>query len=501
MPDRGEDLYKIRLEKLKKLKASGVDPFPSDYRRSHNSLEGIDLFTEEEERLGLGAKTAEVKLAGRLIAMRVMGKVAFLDIRDGAGTIQLQLTNNILGEAYSILKDLDLGDFVGSKGPIFRTRTKEITQEVREICLLAKSLKTPPEKWHGIKDIEIRYRQRYLDLMSSEDVKNIFVIRSKVIKTIRDFLDSRGFIEVESPILLPVAAGAMARPFVTHHNALNNDLYMRIATELYLKRCIIGGFDKVYELGRVFRNEGIDIKHNPEYTLLETYEAYSDYTDVMKMTEEMFSTLSNKVLGDESISWNGETIDFTKPWHRLNLRKEIQDSSGIDIEELSDSAELLQGMKKMGIQVDENSSWGRLVDKLISETVEPRLIQPTFLIDYPKAMSPLAKEKSGNSDYVERFEGFAGGMEIANAFTELNDPIEQRRRFQDQEDMRRMYGNEDFDRLDEDFLTALEYGMPPTGGLGIGLDRIVMLLSGQQSIKEVIMFPQLRTKDGEMGVG
>ena len=501
MPDRGEDLYKIRLEKLKKLKASGVDPFPSDYRRSHNSLEGIDLFTEEEERLGLGAKTTEVKLAGRLIAMRVMGKVAFLDIRDGAGTIQLQLTNNILGEAYSILKDLDLGDFVGSKGPIFRTRTKEITQEVREICLLAKSLKTPPEKWHGIKDIEIRYRQRYLDLMSNEDVKNIFVIRSKVIKTIRDFLDTRGFIEVESPILLPVAAGAMARPFVTHHNALNNDLYMRIATELYLKRCIIGGFDKVYELGRVFRNEGIDIKHNPEYTLLETYEAYSDYTDVMKMTEEMFSTLSNKVLGDESISWNGETIDFTKPWRRLNLRKEIQDSSGIDIEELSDSAELLQGMKKMGIQVDENSSWGRLVDKLISETVEPRLIQPTFLIDYPKAMSPLAKEKSGNSDYVERFEGFAGGMEIANAFTELNDPVEQRRRFQEQEDMRKMFGNEDFDRLDEDFLTALEYGMPPTGGLGIGIDRIVMLLSGQQSIKEVIMFPQLRTKDGEMGVG
>jgi len=501
MPDRGEDLYKIRLEKLKKLKASGVDPFPSDYRRSHNSLEGIDLFTEEEERLGLGAKTTEVKLAGRLIAMRVMGKVAFLDIRDGAGTIQLQLTNNILGEAYSILKDLDLGDFVGSKGPIFRTRTKEITQEVREICLLAKSLKTPPEKWHGIKDIEIRYRQRYLDLMSNEDVKNIFVIRSKVIKTIRDFLDTRGFIEVESPILLPVAAGAMARPFVTHHNALNNDLYMRIATELYLKRCIIGGFDKVYELGRVFRNEGIDIKHNPEYTLLETYEAYSDYTDVMKMTEEMFSTLSNKVLGDESISWNGETIDFTKPWRRLNLRKEIQDSSGIDIEELSGSAELLQSMKKMGIQVDENSSWGRLVDKLISETVEPRLIQPTFLIDYPKAMSPLAKEKSGNSDYVERFEGFVGGMEIANAFTELNDPVEQRRRFQEQEDMRKMFGNEDFDRLDEDFLTALEYGMPPTGGLGIGIDRIVMLLSGQQSIKEVIMFPQLRTKDGEMGVG
>lgn len=499
MPDRGEDLYKIRLEKLKKLKAEGVDPFPSDYHRSHNSLEAINLFAQAEEKLGQEAKTDEIKLAGRLVAMRVMGKVAFLDIRDGSGTIQLQLTKNILGELYGILKDLDLGDFVGSEGAIFRTRTKEITQEVRKICLLAKSLKTPPEKWHGLKDIEIRYRQRYLDLMSSEDVKKIFVSRSKVVKSIRDFLDDRGFVEVESPILLPVAAGAMARPFITHHNALNNDLYMRIATELYLKRCIIGGFDKVYELGRVFRNEGIDIKHNPEYTLLETYEAYSDYTDVMNMTEEMFSTLSAKVLADEPVSWGEETIDFTKPWRRLNLRTEIQESSGIDIEELSDSTGLLQGMKKIGIQVDENSSWGRLVDKLISETVEPRLIQPTFLIDYPKAMSPLAKEKPENPNYVERFEGFVGGMEIANAFTELNDPIEQRSRFQDQEDMRSMYDNEDFDRLDEDFLTALEYGMPPTGGLGIGIDRIVMLLSGQQSIREVIMFPQLRTKDGEIG--
>ncbi|MBI2935926.1 MAG: lysine--tRNA ligase, partial [Chloroflexi bacterium] len=345
----------------------------------------------------------------------------------------------------------------------------------------------------GLKDVEQRYRQREIDLATSDEVRRRFVLRSGVVAGIRRFLNSRGFIEVETPILLPVAAGAMARPFITHHNALDRTLYLRIATELHLKRCIIGGLDKVFEVGKVFRNEGIDLRHNPEFTTLESYEAYADYTAVMRMVEEMASTVAQESLGTQAVRWGNEQINFAPPWRRVSLREELRHRSGIDIEEYRDPEALARRMRDIGIEVGGRASFGLLVDKLLSETVEPNLLQPTFLLDYPKEMSPLAKEKPEDPRYVERFEAFAGGLEIANAFTELNDPVEQRNRFLEQEELRKLYGNEDFDRLDEDFLLAMEYGMPPTGGLGVGIDRLVMLFTGEQSIREVVLFPQLRT--------
>jgi len=427
------------------------------------------------------------------MSLRVMGKAAFLDLRDGSGRIQAHLRRDILDDQYQLLKELDLGDFLGVTGPLFRTRTGEITVEAQELTILAKSLRPPPEKWHGLRDVEQRYRQRYVDLISNPEVKDAFVKRSRIISSIRAFLDGRGFMEVDTPVLVPVAAGALARPFITHHNTLNQDLYLRIATELYLKRLIVGGFDKVYELGRVFRNEGIDQDHNPEFTLLESYEAYSDYTDVMKMVEEMVSTVAMEVLGTNKVEFRKDTIDLAPPWQRLPLAEELHRRSGIQVEEYADASTLADKMRELGVPVRVQESRGRLMDKLISTFVEPHLIQPTFLVDYPEEMSPLAKPKPGAPGYVERFEGFAAGMEIANSFTELNDPDLQRQRLMAQEETRLLYKEEEVDRLDEDFLTALEYGMPPTGGLGMGIDRLVMLLTGQTSIRDAVLFPQLRS--------
>ena len=498
MADRGEELLQVRREKLERLRQAGVDPYPSRFRPTHSSLRGSDLLERAEAARGPGARTRPVSVAGRIVAMRVMGKAAFLHLQDGAGRIQLHLRQDLLGEGFRLLKELDLGDFLGARGPLFRTRTGEATVEARRITLLSKALRPPPDKWHGLRDVEQRYRQREVDLLSNEESRRRFILRSRTVEAVRRFMAGRGFIEVETPILVPVAAGAMAQPFITRHNALDRTLYLRIATELYLKRCIIGGLDRVFEMGRVFRNEGLDARHNPEFTMLESYQAYADYTDVMEMVESMVFTCAKEVLGTMSAPWGDQTIDFTPPWPRLDLRQAIIDRAGIDIEELADAPSLAERMRGLGIQVTQEASWGRLVDKLISETVEPTLIQPTFLVDYPMEMSPLAREKPGDPRYVERFEGFAGGMEIANAFTELNDPQEQRRRFTQQEEFRSLHAQEEFDRLDEEFLIALEYGMPPTGGLGLGIDRLVMLLTNQSTIREVLLFPHLSWSQAEI---
>jgi lysyl-tRNA synthetase class 2 len=359
--------------------------------------------------------------------------------------------------------------------------------------MLCKSLRPLPEKWHGLADVEKRYRQRYLDLISNEESRSIFILRSKIITAIRSFLDKQGFMEVETPVLQPHAGGALARPFVTHHHALDEDLYLRIALELHLKRLVVGGFDKVYEIGRTFRNEGISVEHNPEFTLLECYQAYSDYHDIMRLVEEMFSHIAQEVLGNTRLACNGQTIDLGLPWQRLYLREAIKNSCGIDFEDYPDAASLRTRMAELDMDVDPTKGKGRLIEELISTFVEPNLIQPTFLLDYPVEMSPLAKRKRGDGQLVERFEGFVYGMEVANAFTELNDPLEQRERFRQQ--LKERVADEEVEIADEDFLQALEYGMPPTGGLGIGIDRLVMLLTGQQSIREVILFPQLKTKE------
>jgi lysyl-tRNA synthetase class 2 len=420
--------------------------------------------------------------------------MSFLDIRDSSGKIQLSLRYDHLGqERYEFLQDIDIGDIIGAKGKLFRTKSGELTLEVSDFAMLCKSLRPLPEKWHGLADVEKRYRQRYLDLISNEENKNIFILRSKIITAIRNFLDKQGFMEVETPVLQPHAGGALARPFVTHHHALDEDLYLRIALELHLKRLVVGGFDRVYEIGRAFRNEGISVRHNPEFTLLECYQAYSDYNDMMRLVEEMFLHIAQEVLGNTKLVCNGQTIDLGLPWQKLYLREAIKNYCGIDFEDYPDAASLRTRMAELRMDVDPTKGKGRLIEELISTFVEPNLFQPTFLLDYPVEMSPLAKRKRSDDQLVERFEGFVAGMEVANAFTELNDPLEQRERFRQQ--LKERVADEEVEIADEDFLQALEYGMPPTGGLGIGIDRLVMLLTGQQSVREVILFPQLKTKE------
>ncbi len=492
MPERGNELLRNRREKLNNLRRLDIDPYPPRFKRTATAGEAVALFQSEEKAKGEGAHTAPVSVAGRIMALRVMGKNAFIDLKDGSGKIQVHLKKDILGEDYQLIKELDLGDFLGVSGQLFRTRTAEITVEAKSLTVLSKSLRPLPEKWHGLKDVEQRYRQRYVDLIANAEVMPVFVLRSKIINGIRSFLDGRGFVEVDTPVLVPIAAGALARPFVTHHNTLDQQLYLRIATELYLKKLIVGGFDKVYEIGRVFRNEGVDQGHNPEFTLLESYEAYADYDDVMEMVEQMVSTVATEVLGSTQVQYGEHTIDLTPPWKRVSLREELHLRSGVQIDEYPSASALAAKLQDLGVVARAQESRGRLIDKLLGVYVEPNLIQPTFIIDYPDEMSPLAKPKPETPGYVERFEAFAAGMEIANAYTELNDPDLQRERILAQEELGKLYQEEEVDRLDEDFLLALEYGMPPTGGLGVGIDRLVMLLTGQQTIRGVLVFPQLR---------
>ncbi len=524
-----DTLIRQRVEKLERLRARGVEPYPNRYKTSHAIVQALE-WAEANLEAGLSERrpvsegdSAEGRapmaspgrealeghtpspapeedrpvftLAGRLVSSRHMGRATFAHIQDSSGRIQLHLRRDVLADDYEgYLKDFDLGDIIGVSGPLFRTRTGETTVEVQGISMLSKALRPPPEKWHGLADVEIRYRQRYLDLMSNEDVRRIFATRSKVVSTMRRYLDSRGFMEVETPILLSQAGGAAARPFVTHHNTLDEDMYLRIATELHLKRLIVGGFDKVYEIGRIFRNEGMSTKHNPEFTTLESYQAYADYHDVMAMVEELIPHIALEVLGTTHITYGGAEIDLSLPWRKVSMQDAILEYAGIDIMQHPDLESLQAAMRARGMGAPNAEGWGKLVDHLQSEYVEPKFIHPTFLIDYPAELSPLAKGVPGNPKLVERFEGFIGGMEVANSFTELNDPTEQRARFAQQLSLREA-GDEEAELIDEDFLVALEHGMPPTGGLGIGIDRLVMVLTDSASIREVILFPQMRRRE------
>ena len=486
-----QEFIRVRVEKTASLRQKGIDPYPTNYKRTHTSQQAEKAFEAAEKENDEFNET--IKVAGRIMGRRGMGKASFIDLSDADGRIQVMMRSNVLNEDYEILDDLDIGDWIGAEGTLFRTRTGQITLQVATFSILCKSLRPLPEKWHGLTDVETRFRQRYLDLISNADAIKTAKDRSLLVSTIRQFMSEKGFIEVETPMLVPIAAGGMAHPFTTHHNALNRDLFLRIATELHLKRLIVGGIEKVFEIGRVFRNEGVDLQHNPEFTTMESYEAFSDYNDVMDMVEQLVSTAATTLNGSETVKYGEEELQFSPPWPRIDLREKIIEVSGIDFFEHPELESLKTAMKEAGIDVSQQVSWSGLLDKLISDKVEPTLVQPCFLVNYPVAMSPLAKKSPTDDRIAERFEGFVCGMEICNAFTELNDPMDQRARFEEQEMLRQEFQNEEMDRLDEDFLVAIEHGMPPTGGLGIGIDRLAMLLTNNSSIREVILFPQLRS--------
>ncbi len=489
-----ENIIQQRAEKIQHLRDRGIDPYPHRYDRTHTVSQAISIL-EQQEKETPPNQPVSLSLAGRVMSNRNMGKTTFIDIKDDSGKIQLYFRRDTLGEdKYSFLKDFDVGDILGVTGEVFRTHSGEPTLRVANFIILSKALRPLPEKWHGLVDIEKRYRQRYLDLISNNEIKDIFRTRSKIIAVLRCYMDKHGFLEVDTPVLQPSAGGAMAKPFITHHNSLNRDFYLRIATELYLKRVIIGGFEKVYEIGRIFRNEGIDFKHNPEFTMMEAYEAYADYGKMMKMVEEMVLFVCQETTGKTCVNFGNDTINFTSPWPRLTLREEIIKYAGIDFDAYPDASSLRNKMKEIGMPAEENKGRGKLIDELTSKFVEPHLIQPTFLLDYPIELSPLAKRKPASDKLVERFEAFAGGMEIANSFTELNDPLEQRVRFLQQQKQHEL-GDEEAELPDEDFLLAMEHGMPPTGGLGVGIDRLVMLITNQHSLREIILFPQLKTQE------
>src|SRR6266581_2784478 len=484
-----------RRQKLQALREKGINPYPNRVQRTNTITDVLEHFDEwqTDER--------DVTLTGRIRLMREMGKAAFAQIEDGTGRMQIYFRINDIGEdAYKTLKLLDIGDFVQVRGFLFVTRTGERTLHVREYRLLAKGLRPLPEKYHGLEDVEIRQRKRYLDLIANGDeVRQIFVIRSRTITAMRRFLDEHGFIEVETPVLQPLYGGATARPFITHHNALDRDLYLRIAVELYLKRLIVGGFERVYEIGRNFRNEGIDRNHNPEFTMMESYQAYADYNDIMKLVEEMICYIAQEVKGSSRITYQGIEIDLMPPWRRMRLLDAIEEFTGINVNRFQDKESLAEEMRAHGYEADPRLGRGRLIEDLkmiMFRKGDAVLRQAIFLTDYPRDVSPLAKQHYEMPGLVERFQPFAGGLELGNAFTELNDPLDQRARFEDQ--MRqRAHGDEEAQVLDEDFLEALEVGMPPTGGLGIGIDRLVMLMSDQESIRDVILFPTMRKTSGE----
>jgi len=479
-----------RLNKLERLRARGINPYPHSFQRSHRIAGALALFLEQEKG---GKALPEMKLAGRIMAMRGMGKATFADINDGSGKIQLFFRKDSLGEKYSLLEDLDLGDIIGASGRLFRTRAGEVTLEVADYWVLAKSLRPLPEKWHGLADTDVRYRRRYLDLIVNEEVRHTFLTRSRIITAIREFLNNCGFVEVETPVFQPLAGGAAARPFIAHYQALGQDLYLRIALELYLKRLIVGGLDRVYEIGRVFRNEGIDARHNPEFTMLEAYQAYADYNDIMKLTEDLIEHTSTAALGKTTIEFDSKSVNLKPPYKRLDYREAMKQFWGRDIDVYPDTVSLRTAMEESGMTVDPKKERGKLLDELASTYIEPNLIQPTFLMDYPVETAPLAKRHRDNPKLVERFELYVCGMEIANAFTELNDPLDQRERFKDQVKGRAV--DTDNEVIDDDFIMALEQGMPPTGGLGIGIDRLVMLLTNRQTIREVVFFPQLKSRE------
>lgn len=482
------ELLQIRRDKLKELQEAGRNPFEiTKYDVTHKAQEIKDNYAELEGQ--------RVSVAGRLMSKRGMGKVGFCHLADLTGQIQLFVKKDMLGdEEYAIFKKYDIGDIVGAEGEVFTTQTGEISIRVDKIILLSKSLLPLPEKFHGLVDTDLRYRQRYVDLIMNEDVKKTFITRTKVIKAIREYLDNQGFLEVDTPMLNTIAGGAAARPFITHHNALDIDMYLRIATELHLKRLIVGGLEKVYEMGRQFRNEGMDIKHNPEFTTIEIYQAYADYNDVMDLTENIIRYAARKACGTEQITYQGVEIDLSH-FERLTMIDSIKKYADIDFNEISTDEEAQAVAKAKGLEVDPvKNTRGDIIALFFDEFVEDKLVQPTFITDYPVEISPLAKRKPSQPELTERFEVFITGREFGNAFSELNDPIDQRERFRAQVALREA-GDDEANMMDEDFLTALEYGMPPTGGLGIGIDRLVMLLTDSYSIRDVLLFPTMKPLD------
>jgi len=489
-----QELRLNRIRKMERFKARGDEPYKRKFERSHAIAEARAAF----ETLESGAAAPEeavldAVLAGRITARRVQGKSTFMDLRDESGKIQVFMGEKQVGpEAYAWLEDLDIGDFIGVSGKVHRTRRGEITLFASSWTILTKSLRPSAEKWHGLTDVETRYRRRYLDLVANPEVKDIFRKRIFMIQTLRDWLLQRGFLEVETPMLHPIPGGATARPFITHHNAYDRDFYLRIAPELYLKRLVVGGFEKVFEINRNFRNEGVDTRHNPEFTMMELYEAWQDYLGLMDETEEMLHHVISATVGSEAFVYQGMEISVRRPWRRIRLYDAIREYAGIDLEATRDRDEAARMAESIGVEVDPTMGYGKIVDEVMSEKVQPHLVQPTFLYDYPIELSPLAKRKPDNPTLTERFQPFIACLEIGNAFSELNDPLDQRARFEAQAALRAA-GDDEAQYLDEDFLYALEVGMPPTAGLGIGIDRLAMLCTDSASIREVILFPQLRT--------
>ena len=489
MMEETNDLIEQRIKKLDELKALDVEPFGGsfDIKNYASDLINKHSSTAKEE---FEASPVQCVIAGRIIMMRDFGKAAFAHVQDSTAKIQIYFRKDILNEKYSVVKKLDIGDIIGISGKLFRTKTNELTIEVDDFTFLTKSLRPLPEKWHGLKDIETRYRQRYVDLIVNPEVKETFKKRSTIIKAVRDFLETKGFIEVETPMMHQIPGGAAARPFKTHHNALDIELYLRIAPELYLKRLLVGGYEKVYELNKNFRNEGISTKHNPEFSMLEFYIAYKDYNYLMSLTEELISYVTEKTLGILKVPFGEEEIDFTPPWPRISFLNSLT-QKGVPADILNDIDKAAAWAKANKIEIDKGASLGKVLDEIFKEKVEPYLTQPTFIIDYPVELSPLAKRKKDSPELVERFELFVAAREIANAFSELNDPMDQRERFQRQVEAKEK-GDEETMWMDEDFIKALEHGMPPAAGEGIGIDRLVMLLTNSQSIRDVILFPQLK---------
>ena len=472
-------------ENLARLRERGVDPYPRRAERTHWSADIVRDYDTLEGR--------DVAVCGRVTAIRGHGKAVFADLEDGKGRVQLFVKSDVVGEdRFSLWKHFDLGDILGARGQVMKTKSGEVSVRVASFDLLAKALRPLPEKWHGLRDKELRFRHRYLDLVANDETRRVFMLRSAIVSGIRRFMEERGFLEVETPILQPTYGGAFARPFTTHHHALNMPLYLRIADELYLKRLIVGGLERVYEIGKDFRNEGMDRTHSPEFTQLELYQAYSDYEGMMEICESLVVRLADELLGTRTVPWQGSTIDVTPPWRRLRVMDAVREAIGVEgavtVETLGPAA------RRAGLELTGAETFGVLVEKVLSDLVEPGLTEPTFLVDYPREISPLAKQTSGDPDLVERFEVFIAGLELGNSFTELNDPDEQRRRFEAQQALREG-GDLEAQGMDEDFLQALEHGMPPTGGLGIGLDRVIMLLTDSWSIRDIVLFPPMRPED------
>ncbi len=482
------EILKVRRTKLKDLQEKDKDPFKIvKYDVELSTKYIIDNFDSLEGQ--------SISIAGRLMSKRGMGKAGFCDLQDRDGRIQLYVRKDEVGdESYEYFKKYDIGDIVGVKGEIFKTHKGEISIKVKEITLLSKSLQPLPEKWHGLKDTDLRYRQRYVDLIVNPEVKNTFILRSRIIKSIRKFLDDRGFLEVDTPLLNTIPGGATARPFITHHNTLDIDMYLRIAPELYLKRLIVGGMEKVYEMGRMFRNEGMSVKHNPEFTLMEVYEAYNDYKGMMDLTENLISTVAMEALGTTKIVYQGQEIDLTPSWNRLSMTEAVKKYSGVDFDSIKTDEEARAAAEEKKVHVKPGMTRGEILNLMFEEFAESNLIQPTFIYDYPVEVSPLTKRKPDCPELTERFELFITGREMANAYSELNDPIDQKERFLSQV-KKRESGDEEANMMDEDYVTALEYGMPPTGGLGIGVDRLIILLTDSASIRDILLFPTMKPRD------